>query len=137
MVVDPTATPVTTPVELTVALLVSEEVHVLLEVTSKAAPPAGVAVSLKVIVPPTFTAWLDQVNVKTRAVTVRLVFPLILTPSAFVNVALIEVVPGATVVTTPLVASILAIVGWDETQVTGEVLGMGTVVPSEYAPVAE
>jgi hypothetical protein len=71
------------------------------------------------MVPPfTDKVWLEGVNDRVRAVTVRLVLPLILTPSAFANVALIEVVPGATVVATPLVPTIVAMFGWDEAHLT-------------------
>jgi hypothetical protein len=67
--------------------------------------------------------------VRVGAVTVRFVLPMI----PF-RVALIKVVPAATVVATPLLAMMVAMPVADELQVA--VVVMTAVVPSEYLPVA-
>lgn len=126
----PTIFPVSNPVLLTVAIKVELLVQLQLEVTSWVEPSINFAVTVSCCVGPALRLKTGLSGVsrsplgfRARAVTVRFVLPLI--PP---RVALIEVVPTATVVATPAVV-IVAIPVWDEAQVT--VLVMSAVVPSE------
>ncbi len=119
---------VTTPVESTETAL-ELVVQVQLDVTFWVEPSLKVAVTVSCLVELTGTNGLDGVICKplvlrAGVVTVRFVLPII--P---LRVALITVVPTATVVATPLLALIVAIPITDEFQVDAVVLS--AVVPSE------
>jgi len=127
MVAEPTAIPVIDPL-MTVAMLGLLDVHTLLVVTFWLVPSAKLAVAIKLLLVPTLIVMVTGVILRpvafmVSADTVRFVFPVILP-----RVALIEVVPAATVEATPL-AEIVAMFGNDEFQVA--VLVTSAVVPSE------
>jgi hypothetical protein len=139
MVAVPKATPVTNPVLLTVAMLLALVCHVQLLVTVSLGPLVKFAVTAKGLPELTFSDRLvgeidSPLGLRTRAVTVRFVLPTILTPSAFSKVALIEVVPAAAVVASPVGASIVAKAIADELQAA--VMPVASIVPSEYEPLA-
>ncbi len=133
MLAMPLESPATSPAVLTVATTGALDPQIQLAVTFWVELSIKVAVTVICCVVPTPRTGLSGVICSpllfsARAVTARFVFPL--RPS---RVALIEVVPTATVVANPPVV-IVAIFVRDEAQVT--VLVITLVVPSEYAPVA-
>lgn len=130
MLACPIDLPVSNPVLLTVAIKVGLVDQMQLEVRFWVELSIKVAVTVSCSVAPLLRLKIglsgvsfSPLAIRAGAVTVRSVFPVI----PF-RVALIDVVPAATVVATPPVA-IVAILGWDDAQVT--VLVMSGVVPSE------
>ena len=131
MVAAPAETDVASPLLLTEAIEVFDELQVTDTVISWVVPSENVPVAVNCCVPPTDRLGLAGITVmedRATALTVRVVLPEIVP-----EVAVMVAVPAATDVARPLLLTV-AIEVLDEPQVTDAVISW--VVPSEYVPVA-
>ena len=131
MVEEPAATPVASPLLLTVAVAVLEELQVTCEVISWVVESEYVPVAVSCWVLPAAmlaVAGVTAMEDRVAAVTVKLAVP-----DLPLKAAVMVAVPAALAVARPLLATV-AVVVLEELQVTCEVIVW--VVESEYVPVA-